>query len=153
MRTESSVDLAAPVASIAPLVSDLARYREWMPLVHEATPGGEGLWWVELRARVGVFARSKRLRMRRTIADAGRWVFERDEDDGRRHAMWRLEVRVEPLMTGATPEHNRATPEQNRVTMVLEYGGSLWTGGILDRVLASQIDAGKEGLARLVSRG
>ncbi|MFM9083467.1 MAG: hypothetical protein ACKOQ7_06230 [Actinomycetota bacterium] len=46
-----------------------------------------------------------------------------------------------------------ATPEQNRVTMVLEYGGSLWTGGILDRVLASQIDAGKEGLARLVSRG
>ncbi|MFM9227029.1 MAG: hypothetical protein ACKOQ1_10490 [Actinomycetota bacterium] len=84
--------------------------------------------------------------MRRTIADAGRWVFERDEDDGRRHAMWRLEVRVEPLMTGATPE-------QNRVTMVLEYGGSLWTGGILDRVLASQIDAGKEGLARLVSRG
>lgn len=146
MRTESSVDLAAPVASIAPLVSDLARYPEWMPLVHEATPGGEGLWWVELRARVGVFARSKRLRMRRTIADAGRWVFERDEDDGRRHAMWRLEVRVEPLMTGATPE-------QNRVTMVLEYGGSLWTGGILDRVLASQIDAGKEGLARLVNRG
>jgi len=151
MRSDSSVDLAAPVASIEPLVSDLARYPEWMPLVVEATPDGEGLWRVELRARVGLFARSKRLRMRRTVADAGRWVFERDEDDGRHHAVWRLEARVEPLTRGAVSGHT--VPGHTRVTMVLEYGGSLWTGGILDRVLASQIDAGKEGLARLVGPG
>jgi hypothetical protein len=36
------------------------------------------------------------------------------------------------------------------VTIDLSYGGSLWTAGILDRVLASQVDAGKSGLVRAV---
>ena len=37
------------------------------------------------------------------------------------------------------------------VTIDLHYGGSLWTAGVLDRVLAAQIDAGKTGLARAVA--
>jgi hypothetical protein len=36
------------------------------------------------------------------------------------------------------------------VTIDLSYGGTLWTAGILDRVLASQVDAGKAGLLRVV---
>ena len=141
MRSESSVDVPAGAGAVAPWVSDLGRYPEWMPLVHEAVPDGDDLWRVELRARVGVFARSKRLRMRRTVAESDRWVFERDEDDGRRHATWRLEVRLSPVDPGT------------RVTMTLTYEGSLWTGGILDRVLAAQIEAGKNGLATVVGAG
>ncbi|MEY3745309.1 MAG: hypothetical protein RLZ48_987, partial [Actinomycetota bacterium] len=30
-------------------------------------------------------------------------------------------------------------------------GGSLWTAGVLDRVLAGNIDAGKDAFARLVT--
>lgn len=141
MRSESSVDVPVAAEVVAPWVCDLGRYPQWMPLVHEAVPDGDDLWRVELRARVGVFARSKRLRMRRTAADANRWVFERDEDDGRRHATWRLEVRLAPTDPGT------------RVTMTLAYEGSLWTGGILDRVLAAQIEAGKSGLAAVVGPG
>jgi hypothetical protein len=36
------------------------------------------------------------------------------------------------------------------VTVDLSYGGNLWTAGILDRVLAAQVDAGKTGLVRVV---
>lgn len=141
VRNESSVEVPVSAAAVAPWVSDLGRYPEWMPLVHEAVPDGEHLWRVELRARVGVFARSKRLRMHRTVAEGNRWVFERDEDDGRRHATWRLEVRLDPVDPGT------------RVTMTLSYEGSLWTGGILDRVLAAQIEAGKSGLVAVVGAG
>lgn len=140
MRIRSSVDLEAGSDAVVPFVSDLGRYGEWMPLVHEALPDGDDLWRVELRAKVGVFARSKRLRMRRTVAEPRRWVFERDEDDGRRHATWRLEVELD------------GDADRCAVTMTLDYGGSLWTGGILDRVLAAQIDEGKRGLAALVAR-
>ena len=140
MRTQSSVVLEASLEEVAPFVSDLGRYSEWMPLVHEATAEGHDVWRIELRAKVGVFARSKRLRMRRVVAEPRRWVFERDEDDGRRHSMWRLSVDLDPDSTRCT------------VTMTLEYGGSLWTGGILDRVLAAHIEDGKSGLADLVAR-
>jgi hypothetical protein len=39
------------------------------------------------------------------------------------------------------------------VSIDLEYGGSLWTAGVLDRVLAAQIEAGKAGLGRAVTGG
>lgn len=143
VKTRSSVDLATSPDRVAPFVSDLGRYVEWMPLVHAATLDGPGVWQVELRAKVGVFARSKRLRMRRVVAEPDRWVFERDENDGRRHSMWRLEVRID-----STPG---STGTGCTVTMSLEYAGSLWTGGVLDRVLAAHIEDGKSGLAALVT--
>lgn len=128
-----------------PYVSDLARYPAWMPLVHgvdvDRSIAGEAAWIVELRAKVGVFARSKRLRMVRTTDEAARVVFERRETDSRRHSPWTLTVVVSPDGSGS------------RVDVRLEYGGSLWTGGVLDRVLASQIEAGKAGLARVVTQG
>jgi hypothetical protein len=119
-------------------VADLARYVEWMPMVHGAEPTGDGVWNVELRAKVGVFARSKRLRMKRTVNTPQQIVFERDEIDGRRHSPWKMSVALQAVEAGCV------------VTVDLSYGGNLWTAGILDRVLAAQVDAGKSGLVRVV---
>lgn len=145
MKVDASLDVDAPVERVRPHVEDLSRYPAWMPLVHvveidDSVPE-ETAWRVELRAKVGVFARSKRLRMVRITNDAARVVFERHENDARRHSPWTLTVAVSPDGGGS------------RVDVRLEYGGSLWTGGVLDRVLASQIEAGKSGLARVVSEG
>ena len=137
VRTSSSVDLDSSAASVRPWVTDLARYPQWMPLVHSAETDGEDAWNVEIRARVGPLARSKRLRMRRASDEGSRVRFERAETDGKVHAPWTLEVHLSERETGCS------------VTVEMVYGGSLWTGGILDKVLAQQIEAGKAGLARV----
>ena len=143
MRVDATLDVAATTERVMPHVSDLARYPVWMPLVHEVevdrSVADEVAWIVELRAKVGVFARSKRLRMVRTVDEPSRVVFERRETDARRHSPWTLTVEVSAGGVGSS------------VAVRLEYGGSLWTGGVLDRVLASQIEAGKVGLARVVA--
>ncbi len=128
--------LAAPLPEVRGWVRDLARYPTWMPLVHSAEPDDAAdAWTVELRAKVGVFARSKRLRMVRTVDEENRVVFERRERDGRVHSAWTLEVGLGESGTGCS------------VTMEMHYGGSLWTAGVLDRVLAHHIEEGKRGLA------
>lgn len=145
MKVDATLGVAATTERVMPHVSDLARYPAWMPLVHgvetDQSVVGESAWVVELRAKVGVFARSKRLRMVRTTDAPNRVVFERRETDSRRHSPWMLTVAVSPDGDGS------------RVDVSLEYGGSLWTGGVLDKVLASQIEAGKTGLARVVAEG
>lgn len=138
MKYSSSVSLNASVESVRPFIADLSRYSEWMPLVFAATPCGVDVWDVELRAKVGVFARSKRLRMRRTMDSDTLYVFERDEEDGRQHSPWLMRVSLTPTDNGST------------VAIDLSYGGNLWTAGVLDRVLATQVDAGKARLAALV---
>jgi hypothetical protein len=122
-------------------IDELTDYPEWMPLAHhvEVLPAdvdGRPAWSVELRARVGPFARSKRLRMVRTDhrPDTSTVRFERDELDGRRHSAWVLDAQVV------------ATDDGARLDMHLHYGGALWTGGVMERVLADQIVAGRERL-------
>jgi hypothetical protein len=150
---ETSADLVAPCTTGAlwAYVSDLAEYPRWMPIVHHVDrladdPRGPA-WSVELRTRVGPLARSKRLRMVRTdtsvddAADRCAARFERVELDGRRHSPWTLDVDV------------TAAGESSRVQMHLRYGGSLWTGGILQRVLDDAIRDGRDRLAELVSPG
>ena len=138
MQYSSDVVVAVEPAFVHPYVADLARYVEWMPMVHDAEAVGDGVWNVELRAKVGVFARSKRLRMKRTVNTSQHIVFERDEIDGRRHSPWTMAIALQPTDAGSV------------VTVDLSYGGTLWTAGILDRVLASQVEAGKSGLRRAV---
>lgn len=138
MKYSSSVDVPVAIEAVRPFVEDLVAYPSWMPMVHDVASVGDGVWSVELRAKVGVFARSKKLRMRRTMNEENIIVFERDEDDGRQHSPWVMRVSLSPSATGTN------------VTIDLSYGGSLWTAGILDRVLASQVDAGKTGLVRVV---
>ena len=125
-------------------VDVLDRYPPWMRLVHrvEALPRDDGrlAWWVELRARVGPFARSKQLRMVRTAIEPDRFVrFERVQPDERDHANWILDVHLAPADGGT------------HVTMRLAYTGELWTGGVLGRVLDEEIRRGQDGLRRVVA--
>ncbi len=141
--TESVVVPVAPV-SVFGHVARLEAYPAWMRLVHAAevvADEPDPAWAVELRARVGPFARSKQLRMARSECVTDRLaVFERQEVDGRDHACWRLRVELEPSGDDAT-----------LVTMHLSYDGSLWTGAVLQKVLDDEIRHGREGLRRLVT--
>lgn len=131
------------------LVDDLSVYPHWVDLVHRADAlsasewdvVSDAVWLVELRARIGPLARSKRLRMKRTEHDviARRVVFTRAEADARRHSAWILTADVTPVAEGAS------------LTMHLHYGGGLWTGGVLERALADQITSGRARLAALAS--
>lgn len=127
-------------------VDDLSRYPAWTTLVHRvepAAPGPDGrpAWSVELRARLGPMARSKRLRMVRTVHEhPSGAVFERAELDGRAHSPWVLTVEL-------TPQGDTRTD----LAVDLHYGGSLWTGGLLERALTDQIETGRDRLHDLVS--
>lgn len=119
-----------------------------MRLVHrvEALPADAlgPAWSVELRAHVGRLARSKRLRMVRVVRDDDRVVFERHESDGRRHSPWVLTVTLAPAVVtdGAAG---------TRLAMHLHYGGRLWTGGVLERILADEIERGRDALVAVAS--
>lgn len=134
-----------PPAVLFELIDELTDYPRWMPLAHQvdvlaADPEGRPAWSVELRARVGPFARSKRLRMVRTEHRPGTATarFERVELDGRQHSAWVLDAVVVAIEAGA------------RLDMHLHYGGALWTGGVMERVLADQIVAGRERLLAML---
>jgi uncharacterized membrane protein len=126
-------------------VDDLARYPNWMRLVHQVEPLPDdprgAAWSVELRARLGPFARSKRLRMVRTRREPEQIVFERVERDGRDHASW--------VLTLDLADHD-ASGGGTRLDVTLHYGGSLWTGGVLERVLADEVDRGRDRLLSLL---
>jgi hypothetical protein len=135
----ASVDANVTAGRLFSKVSDLSTYTEWLDIVHSVEVlSGEGenpAWQVELRARVGPFARSKRLRMVRTSCDPPRGVvFERQESDGRQHSAWVLRATVDPSSTGST------------LHMHLHYGGLLFTGGVMERLLADQIRRGSDRL-------
>lgn len=142
MRVHSEVEISAAADRVRPYLNDLSRYGEWMPLVHSvetAETGPAPAWDVELRAKVGPLARSKKLRMKRITNELNRIVFERAENDGRHHSPWVLTIDVSEIASGVL------------VGVTLEYGGSLWTGGILDKLLAANIAAGRDGLRKLFS--
>lgn len=145
MQTTESVVVDASPAVVFPFVADLAEYPNWVRLVHDARPlevpgGARPAWSVEIRAQVGPFARSKRLRMERVeLVAAQRAVFERVETDGRDHAYWSLAVELSGSDTSTT------------VTMHLVYDGRLWTGGVLAKVLDDQVRRGRAGLIDLVN--
>jgi hypothetical protein len=149
MRMSESVTVAAPASLVFPFIARLDAYPAWLPLVHEAvhdavvddggTHAASPAWAVELRARVGPFARSKRLRMQRTeIVEDRLAVFERAEVDGRHHARWALRAELDVLDDVTT------------VTMHLAYDGLLWTGGLLEKVLEEEVRRGRAGLAAAV---
>jgi hypothetical protein len=143
----TTVELLIPDARPEDLfeqVASLDRYPAWMRLVHrvEELPPDDGsaAWRVELRARIGPFARSKQLRMVRTELEPGRRVrFERIQDDERDHAEWILMATVAPADGGAI------------VVTELTYSGNLWGSSVLQRALDDEIRRGKDALAGLVS--
>lgn len=143
MDVIASLEARCAAEVLFALVDDLSTYPQWNGLVHSAVaePSGDHVWDVELRARLGPLARSKRLRMVRTVRDEETFTvkFERAEADARNHAAWVLEASIAELDGLST------------LTMHLHYGGSLWTGGVLERVLAEQITSGRERLRELVA--
>lgn len=145
MDVVASVEVPVSVEKLFDYVADLANYPSWLEFVHKVEAISDAgdtdtTWLVELRARLGVLARSKRLRMTRTICEAPRLVvFERREQDSRRHAKWVLRATVSATATGAMLETN------------LHYSGSLFTGGVLERALTEQIKTGREKLNQQLS--
>jgi len=142
-RTEE-VEAPAAAAELFAVVEDLGRYSEWLDIVVRATPADalprdEGpAWSVELRGRIGPLARSKRLRMVRTVHDPdARVVFERREPGERSHSPWTLTALVEPR------------PDGSRLTMSLHYGGALW-GPMLERLLADEVARARPRLVALL---
>lgn len=140
MEIRDAVELAGPAELVTRWVDDLAAYPSWLGIVSRVEPAGDAAWQVDLRGKVGPFARSKRLRMVRTVHEPGRRIrFERAETDGRQHSPWVLEAALEPLGEGWT-----------RLTMLLSYGGSLF-GPVLELVLRDEITRAKRRLQGLVA--
>ena len=144
--TVTAVVTGASPADVFAQVESLDTYPAWLRLVHRVEPaepeGGQPAWQVELRARVGPFARSKRLRMVRTVFEPGRRVrFERVQDDDRDHAEWILVAEVAP------------DPDGTLLTMDLEYTGELWGDSLLQPLLDEEVRRGKRALQEVVSAG
>lgn len=149
---DARADLLAPCdpAEVFAWVDDLSRYPSWMRLVHRAdaeptsSTGADPAWAVELRGRLGPFARSKRLRMLRTACDEPNHVrFERREVDGRRHSPWVLDVQIRPATAAEEPA-------RSKLEMSLHYGGRLWSP-LLERLLHDEIERGRDRLLVLLS--
>lgn len=141
MKTSVSVSLRSSVERVFDFLCDLTSYSEIIPFVHEVVPSvasGDRVWDVELRAKVGPFARSKKLRMKRSICEPHeRVVFVRDESDGRDHADWTLTI------------DTNGTQSNCNLEITLEYGGRLWTAGVMERILHENIE---EGTRRLTEK-
>lgn len=152
MDVTAELDAPVPVSALFAAVEDLDRYPAWLEIVPRAEriegasgegPTGDGgaggAWSVDLRGRVGPLARSKRLRMVRTVHEPGAHVrFERAEVDGRQHSAWVLDAQV------------AAQPAGSRLTMRLHYGGGLF-GPVLERILVEEIGRSKPRLLALLA--
>jgi hypothetical protein len=133
------VDAPHPAADVWAVVSDLGTYPSWLDIVPRADAHDDGSWTVDLRGRLGPFARSKRLRMVRAAAEAPYLaVFERAELDGRDHSPWVLRAEVAAVGDSAS-----------RLTMELHYGGSLF-GPVLERLLGDTIESSRPRLLALL---
>lgn len=142
VRKTIAAVLEAPPSRVAELLRDLEQYPKWLDLVAavEATAPTNGdvgpAWLVTLRAKVGPFARSKRLRMVRVTDGTDHLRFERAEVDGRDHASWVLTASL-------------SNTEPCTVDVELSYSGGFWSTP-LEAILGSQTSDAIERLKALV---
>lgn len=156
MQIERHTVVPGPPERAFALVDDLCAYPAWMDLVHEVIEApvvdDRRVWDVELQAQVGPFARSKRLRMARVVYDPPhRVVFERAEIDGRRHSPWVLAATLDQSSTAVVDLASSGEEVGTRLTMTLIYGGNLWTGAVLQRVLDDHVERGATALRALLA--
>jgi hypothetical protein len=134
------VNLPCSAKELLPFIDDLAQYPSWMGLVHTVVPEGEGVWQVELRGKIGPFARSKRLRMIQVETSEPHHIrFERQENDGRSHSDWVLDAQVTEVGSAST------------LNMTLRYSGRLFSS-VVERALHDEIEASKQRLRKLVAQ-
>ena len=139
MDIRVDVNLPCSAKELLPFIDDLAQYPSWMGLVHTVVPEGEGVWQVELRGKIGPFARSKRLRMIQVETSEPHHIrFERQENDGRSHSDWVLDAQVTEVGSTST------------LNMTLHYGGRLFSN-VVERALHDEIEASKQRLRNLVA--
>jgi Polyketide cyclase / dehydrase and lipid transport len=126
-------------------VEDLARYPDWLDIVPRAVPTDGSAedpgpaWSVDLRGQLGPFARSKRLRMVRTVHEPPTAVqFERAEHDGRQHSAWVLRADVDAV-----------DARTSRLTMHLHYGGGLG-GPLVEKLLLDEIERSRPRLLAVI---
>ena len=152
----SSLDAPCDPAALFAVVGDLGQYPRWLSIVPRAVvdapndpaagagpagdpPTAQPAWVVDLRGRLGPLARSKRLRMVRTLHEpVSHARFERHELDGRSHSAWTLDAEVAALADGS------------RLTMALHYGGS-FGGSVLERMLRDEIERSRPRLLDLLA--
>ena len=140
MDIRVDVELPCSAAKILPFIDDLGQYPAWMGLVHTVVPEGEGVWQVELRGKIGPFARSKRLRMIQVETSEPHHIrFERQENDGRSHSDWVLDAQVTEVGSAST------------LNMTLQYSGRLFSS-VVERALHDEIEASKQRLRKLVAQ-
>ena len=165
MDVDATLDLLCTPDALRVWIDDLDRYPAWLSIVPRADrepapddgtdPGeiGAPAWAVELRAHLGPLARSKRLRMVRTLDEPMRIRFERWELDGRDHSPWILDVRMEPTAATVGDGPDQARPAQapvtTRLVMALHYGGNFGSG-LLEKLLRDEIERSKPRLRELV---
>jgi uncharacterized protein YndB with AHSA1/START domain len=141
MDVTAHLDAPHPAADVWAVVSDLTTYPRWLEIVPRADAADDGSWTIDLRGRLGPFARTKRLRMvRAQTAPPTLVVFERQELDGRDHSPWVLRAEVEPLGDDAS-----------HLVMRLHYGGSLF-GPVLERLLGDTIEKSRPKLLAELDR-
>lgn len=147
MDVVASLEAPSSAPALFAWVEDLSRYPEWLDIVPRAEaadphPGDAGpAWSVDLRGRLGPFARAKRLRMVRTVHEPSTHTrFERVEHDGRQHPQWVLDATIEERGASST------------LTMRLHYGGRLWVPA-LDRLLADEIERSRPRLLACLDGG
>jgi hypothetical protein len=147
MDVTATLDAPCAAVTLFPWIEDLGRYADWLDIVPRAVPveahadDAGPAWSVDLRGRLGPFARAKRLRMVRTASDGSHHArFERFEHDGRQHSPWVLDATI--VESGGT----------SRLTMRLHYGGRLWMPA-LDRLLTDEIERSRPRLLARVTSG
>jgi hypothetical protein len=141
MHVTASLDAPCSIPELRHWVDDLERYPAWLGIVPRAerVPSeGAPAWAVELRATLGPLARSKRLRMVRTVDEPMHLRFERAELDDKEHSDWVLDVHLEAHDAGS------------RLTMTLHYGGA-FGGSLLERLLGDEIEASEPRLLALAT--
>jgi hypothetical protein len=143
----ADLDAACPPSELFRWIEDLDRYPDWLDIVPRAgstdpDAGDPGpAWSVDLRGRLGPVARSKRLRMVRTVHEPHQRVrFERRELDGRDHSPWVLDAEI------------TETGDGSRLVMRLHYGGS-FVGRLLEGILRDEIEQSRPRLRALVESG
>ena len=136
MRQAFTAETAATPQDLFDVVADLGTYPHWLDVVDAAdqSPDAPDTWLVTLKARVGPFSRSKRLRMVRTDLSDSAVRFERRELDGKDHSRWTLEASVGEPQNSGNDVAATQTLMASEVHLALEYDGAMWSG-MLDGVL------------------
>mgnify|MGYP006179952541 FL=1 len=141
MDIRVDVELPCSIDVVLPLINDLTQYPQWMGLVHAVVPEVDSqAWQVELRGKIGPFARSKRLRMVQVETSSAEHLrFERAEVDGRSHSAWVLEAKVSQQASMTT------------LNMTLQYSGRLFSS-VVERAQHDENEASKQRLSKNVTQ-